>query len=55
MLWLNDTCQNTCTSGQRKRYMYLSHQQAVMAQASLRINADLPEPSLLAYTKYGSK
>ena len=32
-------------------FQYLLHMQASKAQASLRICADLPEPSLLTYTR----
>ena len=38
---------------QCKSFLYLSHQPAVMAQASLRICADSLEPTLLPYSKYG--
>ena len=39
--------------GQYTGFRYLSHQWAAKVQASLRIFGGLPEPSLLAYTKYG--
>ena len=35
------------------RNLYLSHQRAAKAQASLRFSAESPEPLLLVYTKYG--
>ena len=34
---------------------YLSHRRPAKAQASLRIRADSPEPSLFAHLKYGSR
>ena len=37
---------------QHKRFLYVSHRRAVKSQASLRICAVSPEPSLLAYIKY---
>ena len=37
------------------RLWYLSHRQPAKAQASLRIHAVLPEPSLFAHMKYGSR
>ena len=40
---------------QLMRLWYLSHRQPVKAQASLHIRAVLPEPSLFAHMKYGSK
>ena len=39
----------------RLLYMYLAHRQPAKAQASLRIHAVLPEPSLFAHMKYGSR
>ena len=36
-------------------FLYLSHCQAKKAQASLCICADLPEPSMLAYTMFGCR
>ena len=41
--------------GQHKRVWYLSHWRAAMALTSLSIRAALPEPSLLLFTKYGTK
>ena len=38
--------------GQNTRFRALSHYLAMKAQASLRICADSPEPSLLLYTKH---
>ena len=38
-----------------KRLWYLSHRRPAKAQASLRIRAVSPEPSLFAHTKYGSR
>ena len=54
----------TCTHTRKKitsnlylsqlmRLWYLSHRRPVKAQASLRIRAVSPEPSLLAHMKYG--
>ena len=40
---------------QLMRLWYLSHRPPVKAQASPRIRADSPEPSLFAYMKYGSR
>ena len=40
---------------QCKRLLRLSHWWAAKALKSLRICTDSPEPSLLAYTKYGSR
>ena len=37
------------------RLWYLSHRRAAKAQASLRVRAVSPDPSLLAYMKYGSR
>ena len=37
------------------RLRYLSHRRPAKAQASLRIRAVSPEPSLFAYLKYGSR
>ena len=34
---------------------YLSHRRPAKAQASLHIHAVLPEPSLFAHMKYGSR
>ena len=39
---------------QRKRFWYLSHWRAAMAHVSLSILAVPPEPSLFAYTTYGT-
>ena len=39
---------------QLMRLWYLSHRQAVKAQANLRICAISPEPSLFTHMKYGS-
>ena len=36
-------------------FLYLSHCQAKKAQTSLCICADLPEPSMLAYTMFGCR
>ena len=41
--------------GLHTRYWYLSHPRGVKAQTSLRTCAVSSEPSLLAYTKYGSR
>ena len=41
--------------GHRMRVWYLSHCKATKDQARLRIRADSPDPSLLAYTKYGCR
>ena len=40
---------------QLMRLWYLSHRRPAKAQANLRIRAVLPEPSLFAHIKYGSK
>ena len=40
---------------QLMRLWYLSHRQLAKAQASLRICAVSPEPSLFAHIKYGSR
>ena len=40
---------------QLMRLWYLSHRRPAKAQASLRIRVDLPEPSLFAHIKYGSR
>ena len=40
---------------QHMRLWYLSHRRPAKAQASLRIRAVSPEPSLFAHTKYGSR
>ena len=40
---------------QLMRLWYLSHRRPAKAQASLRICAVSPEPSLLAHMKYGSR
>ena len=40
--------------GQHTSFWYLSHRRAAKAQASLRICADSPKPSLLSYTKQWS-
>ena len=40
---------------QLMRLWYLSHRRTAKAQASLRIHAVLPEPSLFAHMKYGSR
>ena len=37
------------------RLWYLSHRRPAKAQASLRIHAVSPEPSLFAHMKYGSR
>ena len=37
------------------RLWYLPHMRPAKAQASLRIRAVSPEPSLFAYMKYGSR
>ena len=37
------------------RLWYLLHRQPAKAQASLRINAVSPEPSLFAHMKFGSR
>ena len=37
------------------RLCYVSHMRPVKAQASLRIHAVSPEPSLFAYIKYGRR
>ena len=37
------------------RLWYLSHRRSAKAQASLRIRAVLPEPSLFAHMEYGSR
>ena len=37
------------------RLWYLSHRRPAKAQASLRIRAVSPEPSLFAHMKYGSR
>ena len=39
--------------GKYTGFRYLSHRRVARAQASLRTCADSPEPSLLAYRKYG--
>ena len=41
--------------GQLMRLCYLSHRRPAKAQASLRIRAVSPEPSLFAHMKYGSR
>ena len=38
-----------------KRIWYLSHKRLAKAQASLRIRAVSPEPTLFAHMKYGSR
>ena len=40
---------------QLMRLWYLSHRRPAKAQASLRIRAVSPEPSLFAHTKYGTR
>ena len=40
---------------QLMRLWYLSHRRPAKAQASLRIRADSPEPSLFAHMKFGSR
>ena len=40
---------------QLMRFWYLSHRQPAKAQASLRIRAVSPEPSLFAHMNYGSR
>ena len=40
---------------QLMRLWYLSHRRTAKAQASLRIHAVLPEPSLFAHMKYGNR
>ena len=40
---------------QLMRLWYLSHRRPAKAQASLRIHAVSPEPSLFAHMKYGSR
>ena len=37
------------------RLRYLSHKRPAKAQASLRVRAISPEPSLFAHMKYGSR
>ena len=51
----NKTFIDASFMGQHVRFLYLSHRRVAMAQASLRICAVSPEPSLLAYTNYGCK
>ena len=43
----------SCVQCLTKLLCYLSHERAAKAQPSLRICADSPELSLLAYTQYG--
>ena len=44
-----------CDLSQLMRLWYLSHRWPVKAQASLRIRLVIPEPSLFAHMKYGSR
>ena len=46
---------NTHDMSQLMRLWYLSHRRPAKAQASLRILAVSPEPSLFAHMKYGSR
>ena len=48
-------CPKCIQMSQRMRLWYLSHRQQAKAQASLRIRAVSPEPSLFAHMKYGSR
>ena len=45
----------SCYLGELMRFWYLSHRRPAKAQASLRICAVLPEPSLFAHMKYRSR
>ena len=45
----------TLHMSQLMRLWYLSHRRPAKAQASLRIRAVSPEPSLFAHIKYGSR
>ena len=46
---------NDTILSQLMRLWYLSHRRPAKAQASLRIHAVSPEPSLFALIKYGSR
>ena len=48
-------CDTKPQMGQLMRLWYLSHRRPAKAQASLRIHAVSPEPSLFAHMKYGSR
>ena len=49
-------CQNSIlTNEPAHEIMYLSHRRPAKAQASLRIRAVSPEPSLFAHMEYGSR
>ena len=45
----------TAKMSQLMRLWYLSHRRPAKAQASLRIRAVSPEPSLFAHMKYGNR
>ena len=55
--WLTNKCLNPSNNKMRQlmRLSYLSHRRPAKAQASLRIHAVSPEPSLFAHMKYGSR
>ena len=50
-----DVCKINKQMSQLMRLWYLSHRRPAKAQASLRIRAVSPEPSLFARMKYGSR
>ena len=60
-MWLKPRPKSTCIQYKEKkmsqlmRLWYLLHRRPAKAQASLRIHAVSPEPSLFAHIKYGSK
>ena len=54
--WYLSACTSTLGKlSQLMRLWYLSNRRPAMAQASLRISAVSPEPSLFAHLKYGSR
>ena len=53
--YIDLTGQKLHQTSQLMRLWYLSHRRPAKAQASLRIRAVSPEPSLVAHMKYGSR